>query len=163
MTRFNKQSGLTLVEILLVVSVIGILITVTVLLTNPVYFKSKARDQKRISDLKLLERIIIEYRVDNGAYPDTASVTRQSNLLPSGRTSLSDPRSGWIVANLIEYNTRLPVDPINNATYYYQYRHANDQYELDAKLEAQTSMMTSDQGNDAYQYEIGTNITLINP
>jgi len=163
MIASRSQKGLTIVELLLVITVILILLTTVILFTNPTYFRSKSRDQKRLSDLQTIERILSEFRLDNGVYPDLESVARHSNVLPSGRTSLTDPRSGWIVADLIEYNTKLPIDPINTDTYRYTYFHQDDVFELNARLEVLTEEMANDTGNDPAMYERGSDLTLITP
>ncbi len=163
MTRLSFQKGVTIVEIILVITVILILLTTVFVFTNPTYFRSKSRDQKRLSDLQTLERIVTEFRLDNGAYPDTESVTRYSNVLPTGRTNLTDSRSGWIVADLIEYNTRLPIDPVNDDTYRYSYRHNDDVFELNTRLEVLNDLMSQDNGNDPNLYEKGSDLTLISP
>jgi type II secretory pathway pseudopilin PulG len=159
----HSQKGLTIVELILVITIILILLTTVLLFTNPAFSRSKSRDQKRLSDLQTIERILSEFRLDNGAYPDLESVIRHSNVLPTGRANLTDPRSGWIVANLIEYHTRLPIDPINDDTYRYSYIHIDDVYEINVRLEVLTSEMANDSGNDPNMYEKGTDLTLITP
>lgn len=163
MIKIDNQRGVTLVELVVVITVIIILTFTFIYLGNPLYNRSKSRDNKRIGDIQLLERIITEYRLDHGTYPDTENILRTSNTLPTGRTSLTNPRSGWIVADLIEYNPKLPVDPLNNDTYCYSYVHNNDQFELSVQLEVLTDEMTNDAGNDENKYEVGTNKTLITP
>lgn len=163
MFRISNQKGVTIVEIILVITVILILLTTIMMYTNPAFFRSKSRDQKRLNDLQTIDRLVNEFRLDNGVYPDTTAVIRTSNVLPAGRTNLSNPRSGWIVADFIEYTTKLPIDPLNDATHFYSYTHNNDQYEINATLEALTSEMGSDNGNDPNKYEIGTDKTLISP
>lgn len=158
-----SKKGLSLVELILVITVVLILLTTIMFFTNPQHFRAKARDQKRLSDLQTIERIISEFRLDNGVYPDLESVLRMSDILPAGRTNLTDPRSGWIVADLIEYNTKLPIDPINDPTYHYSYMHQDDVYEINARLEALTEEMANDRGNDPTIFEIGTDLSLITP
>ena len=57
----------------------------------------------------------------------------------------------------------LPIDPINNATYYYAYCaiSTNGTYELDANIESvrYASRKTLDGGNTDAFYETGTNLS----
>jgi len=60
--------------------------------------------------------------------------------------------------------SNLPLDPVNDATYAYWYKCNNTikTFELSATLESTeyASKMTTDGGNDATRYEVGTNIQL---
>ena len=163
MPKLNDE-GITIVEILVVVFIITLLFTSFFLYTDPVGMKAKARDNKRISDLTTLERIITEYRIDNSRYPDEENVFRVSTILPVAESiELSSAQAGWINADVRQYNVRLPIDPINDATYNYKYYHSTAAYELNAVLEVLTNYSQRDGGNDPNTYEIGNDLTLISP
>lgn len=88
---FANQKGFTLVELLVVITIIGILATiVTVSLGGA---RSRARDTKRIADLKQLEVALELYTDANrGVYP-----TALSQLVPTYLTVVpSDPSPGRI-------------------------------------------------------------------
>ncbi len=83
---FPKQRlGFTLVEILVVVVIIGVLATLTTVSVNSV--RSKARDTKRISDVRQIQLALEMYRDDNGKYPD--SVVIGTPLSSNGITYLA--------------------------------------------------------------------------
>ena len=65
----KKQSGFTLIEIMVVVVIIGILASVVVprIMDNP----DKARTAKAKNDIRALESAMDLYRLDNFAYPST--------------------------------------------------------------------------------------------
>jgi general secretion pathway protein G len=65
----QKVQGLTLVEVMIVVVIIGILSSIAI----PNYFssKEKARMAATISEIKILEELIIGYNIDHGSYPET--------------------------------------------------------------------------------------------
>ena len=65
----NKQSGFTLIEIMVVVVIIGILASVVVprIMDNP----DKARTAKAKNDIRALESALDIYRLDNFVYPNT--------------------------------------------------------------------------------------------
>ena len=65
--NYKIKKGFTLIEILVVVSIIGILTTVTVVSLN--YAKKKATDIKSVTELDQLKKAIELYRTDKGKYP----------------------------------------------------------------------------------------------
>lgn len=73
--------GLTLIEVMIVVVIIGILSSIAI----PAYFgsKEKARIAATISEIKILERIIQGYNIDHESYPET--------LDDLGMKTLKDP------------------------------------------------------------------------
>jgi len=67
--QIKKQSGFTLIEIMVVVVIIGILASVVVprIMDNP----DKARTAKAKNDIRALESAMDLYRLDNFTYPST--------------------------------------------------------------------------------------------
>lgn len=61
-----KQSGFTLIELLVVISIIGLLSTLAVVSLNNA--RAKARDARRLSDLKAVQTALEIYRDDNNDY-----------------------------------------------------------------------------------------------
>lgn len=157
----RETKGFTLIELVIATSLILLFLSGTILIVHPVEQLKKARDNKRIGDLSLIDRAITEYKVDYGVYPDAANALRTSTTLPQGNSSLTSPTSGWIKQNLSAYTTKLPIDPINDETYFYKYIQNGSTYELNAKLEYYVEQATSDGGDGATVYELGNNLTLI--
>ena len=158
------RKGFTLIELVLVVGIILILASgVLFLFSGNRSYSDEARDVKRLSDLSLLERAINEYKLDKNALPDQAGIIRISTALPSGSIDLANSSSGWIEADLSEYTSRMPIDPVNNDEYYYVYTHNGASYEINARLEYLTEEMVNDGGNDNNVYETGDNLLLISP
>ena len=158
----KKSSGMTMIEILVSMAIMLLLILVTVLLTNPAELQARGRDQKRLSDIAVLDRAINEYNLDNASYPDAVDTTRYSNALPLNNTGpYENPADGWIDINLTAYVTRLPTDPLNDNTYRYTYRHGAFGYELNAVLEEETDFMLNDGGNSNSFYELGNDLTIL--
>ena len=109
----------------------------------------RGRDEKRLSDLAALDRAINEYKLDNKGFPDAVDTTRYSNALPVGNAGpLAKSSDGWIDVDLTNYLVRLPVDPTNDDTYRYSYRHTQYSYEINAVLEYDTTAMLNDGGDD---------------
>ena len=104
-----KQSGFTLIEIMVVVVIIGILASVVVprIMDNP----DKARTAKVKNDLRALESALDIYRLDNFVYPTTDQGLESLVSLP---TSSPEPPN-WKQGGYIK---KLTKDPWGNE---YQY------------------------------------------
>lgn len=155
--------GFTQIELLIVLILITLIFSLITLSINPVEKQAQARDNKRMSDLNTLDRAINEYLLDYEFYPDTIDTLRLSTALPAGATQLTDAQTGWILADFKQYTSKLPIDPLNDDTYYYSYLHDESSYELNAVLESLTDYAINDDGNDPTRYEIGNNLMLISP
>ena len=66
-SRRKGQPGFTLIELLVVIAIIGILATIVLVSLNTA--RSKARDVRRISDLRQVALALEMYYDDNDAYP----------------------------------------------------------------------------------------------
>ncbi|MBU2052368.1 prepilin-type N-terminal cleavage/methylation domain-containing protein [Patescibacteria group bacterium] len=112
-----KKSGFTLIEILVTVSIIGLLTMIG--LTNFRVANQKARDGRRQGDLEQIKAALELYRTDEAEYPtDISSGTIQS---PTGTV----------------YMNEVPTDPISTREYYYS--SDSDTYTLCAALELDLS------------------------
>lgn len=131
--------GFTLVELLIVISIIAILSTVGI----SAYAGSQrsARDAKRKADLNQINLYLQYYYSDNGKYP-------QAGGIPYGNAGSVQSTSGdaWIPALVSGgYTSRVPVDPLNNNSYpevtgNYSYAYGNvtldgQRYDLTTQLE----------------------------
>lgn len=119
-----KQDGFTLVELLTVVSVLGIM-TLGVLTTlNPVEQILKGHDLQRKSDLAQIQRALESYYNDNGKYP-----TASGNAI-----SVASWGSAWN-----PYMPKVPKDIQDPARKYVYWTDATNQsYRLCAALERGT-------------------------
>jgi type II secretion system protein G len=105
------QRAFTLIEMLVVISIIGILATLIAANLNSA--RSRARDAERKSDLKNIETALRLYYNDNNEYP-------VANTLPWG--------AKWNVGNIV-YMQMLPIDPLSpNQTYQYKIGTPTDGY-----------------------------------
>lgn len=110
--KMKKTKGFTLIEILIVVSIIGLL--ASVVLVGLGGFRSRGRDTRRITDLRALQNGLEVYYARNVVYPDNLS------QLISSTYGI----------------TKLPKDPGSNSDYYYGYSSDHQTYIIAAKLEA---------------------------
>lgn len=158
----KNSFGLTLIELVTVIGILVFLIFAAHLLVNPVELQARGRDERRFTDMVVLDRAVNEYKLDAASFPDVSDTTRYSNTLPSGNFGpLVDPTDGWINVNLVQYMIKLPVDPINEDIYIYSYRHTQFGYELNAVLEYYTDKMVNDGGDDNAVYELGNDLTIL--
>lgn len=66
--KTNRQSGFTIVELLVVIVVIGILAAITIVAFNGI--QNRARDTERKSDVAAVVRALNLYNIDNGDYAE---------------------------------------------------------------------------------------------
>ncbi len=120
-----KRSAFTLIELLVVISIIGLLSTIAVVSLNTA--RSKARDTRRIADIRQIMTAMQLYYQDNGAYPNTGSLGCASGATgwyclghASAQTCWRGAFSGCDALNtaLQPYMAKIPDDPENNTAYY---------------------------------------------
>ncbi len=99
--------GFTLIELLVVISIIGLL--ASVVLTNVNAARGKARDARRLADLKQIQNAMALYYDDNGSYPPVTYGPGGS--LAGWEVSFLDPSQ--FLNQLLPYLPRVPIDPIN--------------------------------------------------
>src|SRR5581483_12201483 len=67
----KKQHGYTLIELLIVFSIMSILLTTIAIIINPSLQFKKARDARRKTDIQRLKVALEAYYNENGHYPLT--------------------------------------------------------------------------------------------
>jgi len=96
-----NQKGFTLIELLVVISIIGLLASVVLVSLNSA--RLKARDAKRIADLRQLATAMELYVNDNGQYPTV-----------TGSASVGAFVASWATSTLSSaYVSKMPNDPLN--------------------------------------------------
>ncbi len=100
----STKRGFTLIELLVVVAIIGMLSSVVLSSLNNA--RKKARDARRLADLKQLQAALELYYSDNVAYPESTSQANVSTAL----SALSPT-----------YIADIPDDPLGGS-YHYVYK-----------------------------------------
>lgn len=120
------KKGFTLVELLVVVSIIGILTTLVVANLNSA--RERARDASRKSDLRNIQTALRLYYNDIGSFPAASAgdIVGCDGPCTWGGT--------WSQAGVVYMNT-LPNDPLTDQTYSYTSDPLNDTFTLTACLE----------------------------
>ena len=179
----TEQKGFTLIELLIVIGILAILTAAVVIILNPGELLKQARDSQRFSDLDALKNTIALYLTDsqplgagqaNGTniivgdcYMSVAGGTCAATSKTSTSVSLTRAvnGTGWIPINFTAISSgsplqNLPVDPINNTTYFYSamFDTTNLTFELDATLESTKygPKAQTDGGNSTSTYEVGS-------
>ncbi len=107
--KINKQSGFTLIEILVVIGIIAILATIVLIAINPARQFRQARDTQRTSNINAILNAIGQYIADKkGDLPaDIDADTTTKQLISDGAAADAD-----ICDDLIpKYIPALPFDP----------------------------------------------------
>jgi type II secretion system protein G len=112
--------GFTLIELLVVVAIIGML--ASIVLANISKARANARDAQRAAQVGEIQKVLEMYYLDHGSYP----LSYHEVTLPAGCPTYdivsTDPCAWPAFQNtLAPYIRSLPLDPINNASYYYHY------------------------------------------
>ncbi|MDD3284072.1 MAG: prepilin-type N-terminal cleavage/methylation domain-containing protein [Patescibacteria group bacterium] len=103
----SYKKGFTLIELLVVIAIIGLLSTLAVFSLNSA--RTKARDAKRISDMKMLSTAMEMYATDEGSYDDAITSCESGLYTCSGISyggaplldlvTLKDPSNPTILCN----------------------------------------------------------------
>lgn len=119
----QARKGFTLIELLVVIAIIGIL--ATIILVSLGTARRRARDARRISDVRQIALALQLFREDNTAYPQNAYAATGS-LTPT-------------------YVRAVPIDP-NGGNYLYGVDSTTSaqNYVLGATLEVTTSSVLTD-------------------
>ncbi|MBU2896802.1 type II secretion system major pseudopilin GspG [Vibrio hepatarius] len=116
--NMSKQSGFTLLEVMVVIVILGILASFVV--PNLLGNKEKADQQKAITDIVALENSLDMYKLDNSVYPNTDQGLEALVKKPSSPEPRNYREGGYI--------RRLPTDPWGND---YQYLSPGDHGNVD--------------------------------
>jgi general secretion pathway protein G len=132
--RGRWDRGMTLIELILVIGIIGIFAVGIIAVMDPVGQVKRSNDAKRKSDLAQLQRGLELYYQDKGAYPSSSPDFRVQTVSGNVTTTLDWGNS------FAPYMNTLPKDPVLTHRYvYYSPPSSNGQtYYIYANLEKGT-------------------------
>ncbi|HSD98899.1 MAG TPA: type II secretion system protein [Patescibacteria group bacterium] len=128
--KFSQQSGFTLIELLIVIAIIGILSTL--LMTNFIGVRQRARDAQRKSDVRQMQSALELYRSDTGSYPVSDSNNRLNATACTTSSGFTSTDGGTT------YMQKVPCDPLGTSAYHsgnYYYNSSGTTYTIYACLE----------------------------
>ncbi len=100
----KRELGMTLIEIMVVVTILGILATIVTV--NVLDRLDQAKVSAAVTQMKNLEGALDEFRRDNGFYPSTEQGLKSLIEKPTvGREAKRYPRNGYLKGN------EVPRDP----------------------------------------------------
>ena len=110
----RSRFGFTLVELMVVVSVIGIL--TAIVYANFGDSRKIARDDIRKTDLKDLQVAIQLYKAQNGSYPLGCNGSGQWSSGSPGNYACATAGANYIVGLTPDFMATLPIDPLQPTT-----------------------------------------------
>lgn len=120
---FIKKSAFTLIELLITVSIIGILSGITLALIKPEVWRNRAQDTNRKEDLAVIQGALERWYSDANSYPDPSVITP---LLSTGAA---------LTRGSVTYLKNVPTDPDGINVYSYTSASPFQNYTLCATLE----------------------------
>jgi prepilin-type N-terminal cleavage/methylation domain-containing protein len=150
-----SQKAFSLVELMVVISIIGVVSAVS--LSSVTTIQKNNRDAQRQSDLRLIQGALQQYYADANHYPDSLTLTSSA--------AFTCPTGCGISAKT--YLNRTPTDPTPGTTTPYCYAPFKSTalaacaagqchyYQLDAKLESPNGSTTyTCGGNATYNFQV---------
>ena len=115
----KKNSGFTLIEILLVIAIIAILAGIVTFAINPSKQLSESKNAQRSSDVTTILNAVYQYSIDNnGTLPASVSALTAGTpgeICKTGGTCTGLVDLGVLTTNE-KYLTAIPTDPIGSST-----------------------------------------------
>ena len=130
----RKQKGFTLIELLVVIAIIGLLSTLAVVALNNA--REKARDARRVTDVKQVQTALELYYNDENEYPDGSSAGEEVDA----GTDLTGATSGTTYMSTIPTP---PTPPAGITEYSYTVRETGASYTLQYVLEGGAGGLSS--------------------
>lgn len=115
--QLRKESGFTIIELLIVIAIIGIL--ATLVLTNFQGAQAKGRDTVRKNDINSLYQKLEEYYNENGSYPDHVLTEADFPGIDSGALIDDNNPAVSIVSTFTTSTTAPTLAPTRAAQYAY--------------------------------------------
>ena len=121
--RFASSKGMTLIEIMVVITILGLIATFATV--NVLERLDEAKVSKAQIQIKIFEEALDQYRRDSGSYPSTEQGLQSLVEKPSlGRVPKRYPSGGYL------REKRIPKDPWNCEYTYYSPGLQGNEYEI---------------------------------
>jgi prepilin-type N-terminal cleavage/methylation domain-containing protein len=116
----RSPQGFTLIELLVVVAILGLVSTIV--LNSLETARAKARDVRRLADIREVRTALENYRTENGSYPIATAWRGTCTTFNAGGTITTSGPNGWVPDLAPKYIPVLPVEskPTDNNCYLYR-------------------------------------------
>lgn len=143
------KKGFTLIEILVVVAIIGIL--ASIVLVGLGGFRERARDSRRIADLRQVQNVLELYANKCGRYPTQGAVSPDGC---SGITGAGGDLAWTDLATLLKGAglgiATIPNDPLAPAkNYFFKYSSDHQHYVIGANLDGDNPLLDDEAEGDS--------------
>ncbi|MBI2633186.1 MAG: type II secretion system protein [Parcubacteria group bacterium] len=120
--KSRNKKAFTLIELLVVVAIIGLLSTISVVSLNNA--RQRARDAKRLADVRQIQAALELYFLDQNGYPDISAALSIGNFCISSTNGASTSCTGTVYMASVPSNP-MPRDGSCAAAHDYVYNDAN--------------------------------------
>lgn len=129
----KKQKAFTLVELIVVITILAILWTIAFISLQ--WFSRDARNSARASDMKSIEKVLELYKIKNNSYPiptNPSNITYSWSKVWTQWTFWANTRSKlWTQGQISE----IPKDPLTWSEYTYSILNTNNEYQIAVTFE----------------------------
>lgn len=153
-----KQTGFTIVELLIVIVVIAILAAITIVAFNGV--QTRARDSERIQKINNIAKAIELYKIDNGRYPAILDGSGNESTCGSQTENWGHCDRNKQLADLLAPYTQ--IDPVSLSsvtlgvgTFYYTSQATDNYQTYGMYIKVDGNGGQSDGGYYSGYYEVG--------
>ncbi|MDD2870380.1 MAG: FISUMP domain-containing protein [Candidatus Gracilibacteria bacterium] len=141
MNKHKKQSAFTLVELIVVITILAILGTIAFISLQG--YSATARDSTRISDMGSMKTGLELFNLDAGKYPTPSDETI---ITYSGATAWTQGYFGEQTKENIDKLDKIPTDPLTDKKYVYSTTNTRQEFQLAGAMEGDEISMNNEQG-----------------
>lgn len=113
---FKRQSGFTLLEVLLVVAILAILAGIVIIAINPGKQLGDTRNSQRQADVTTILNAVYQYSLDNNGAIPAGVTTTATEICATGASSCTSLVDLSAITASSKYVTSIPKDPQCNTT-----------------------------------------------